>query len=67
MKRYPFLTVLGFSIIAIIIGTLVRGYYMGEKDNNRPAKLPWKIEHTGNGSIKVFDITLGLTTNNRWR
>lgn len=62
MKRYPFLTVLGFSLLAVAIGIFVRTYYMSSKDNTQPAKLPWKIEQTANGSIKVFDITLGITT-----
>ncbi len=62
MKRYPFLTVLGFSIIAITLGTFIRGYYMSTNENTGPAKLPWKIEQTTSGNIKVFDITLGVTT-----
>ena len=57
MGKHIFLSVLGFSILAIIAGTFLSSM-MEDRVN---LGFPWQIEHMPDGSIKVFQVHLGQT------
>lgn len=58
MGRHVFLSVLGFSIIVLLLALLISSRY-GDTSN---LGFPWQIDATGDGSIRVFKIHLGKTT-----
>ena len=49
--------ILGFSVLALIVGILIPG---GELTQSQT--LPWQIEHTADGSTRVFGLILGTST-----
>ncbi len=57
MGRHVFLTVLGVSILAVIIGILMPG-----QPREQTVNLPWQVELTADGSSKVFGLVLGKST-----
>lgn len=57
MGRHVFLTVLGISILAVIIGILMPG-----QPREKAVNLPWQVEPLADGSIKVFGLVLGKST-----
>lgn len=57
MGRHVFLTVLGISILAVIVGMLIPGQPREQKIN-----LPWQVELMADGSTKVFGLVLGKST-----
>ena len=57
MGRHVFLTVLLVSILAVVIGILIPG-----QPREKAVNLPWQVEPTPDGSIKVFGLVLGTST-----
>lgn len=57
MERHTFLGVLAFTLIALAVALLLPGRSVDKADN-----LPWQVEQTADGSIRVFGIELGKTT-----
>lgn len=57
MGRHVFLTVLGVSILAVIVGMLIPGQPREQKIN-----LPWQVEVMADGSTRVFGLVLGKST-----
>ncbi|MFO7593879.1 MAG: hypothetical protein R6X15_07560 [Pseudomonadota bacterium] len=57
MGRHIFLSVLGFSVLAVIIGVFV----MPGK-TPRAVHLPWQITVTEEGNLRVLGVELGRTT-----
>lgn len=57
MGRHTFWGVLLFTLIALAIALLLPG-----RSVDKVANLPWQIEQTAGGSIRVFGIELGHTT-----
>ena len=55
-----FLKVLLFSVLALVLG-LILSWLTVEK-TPPPADLPWQIDKTADGSIRVFQTQLGVTT-----
>lgn len=56
MERHTFLTVLGFSLLAVVVALLIPG-----QPREQAVDLPWQITPTDDGSIEVFGLTLGKT------
>jgi hypothetical protein len=61
MERYIFLGVLLFSLLAVAIGIMVPG---NTRQSTQPEAvyLPWQIETTASGSIRVLGLELGHST-----
>jgi hypothetical protein len=57
MGRHVFLSVLGFSILAVVIGVFV---LPGKEP--RDVRLPWQISVTPEGGLRVLGVELGRTT-----
>jgi hypothetical protein len=57
MGRHVFLTVLGFSLLAVVLGVFV----LPGKET-RDVRLPWQISITPDGGSKVLGVELGRTT-----
>ncbi|OOZ40976.1 hypothetical protein BOW53_05460 [Solemya pervernicosa gill symbiont] len=57
MERHTFLSVLIFTLVLLAVGIMLPS---GQVD--RPVGLPWQIEQTERGSIRVFGIELAHTT-----
>jgi len=60
MERKIFLNVLIFSVLAVAIAVFFPGQQKQVPDRNQ--SLPWQISPTSEGSIKVFNLTLGQST-----
>ncbi|MCW9025644.1 MAG: hypothetical protein OQK73_13300 [Gammaproteobacteria bacterium] len=60
MERKIFLNVLVISLLAVAIAI----FFPAEQEEvtHRDQSLPWQITPTSNGSIKVFNLTLGQST-----
>lgn len=58
MGRHVFLSVLGFSVLALIIGTLLSLPF----GNDSNLGYPWQLEVMPDGSTRVFQVHLGQTT-----
>ena len=58
MGRHVFLGVLGFSVLALIVGMLLSMQY-GDKSN---LGFPWQVENMADGTTRVFQVHLGTTT-----
>lgn len=56
-ERYLFLGVLGFSLLAIVVATLLRG-----PQEPQPAMLPWAVMVHDDGTSTVFGLRLGHST-----
>ncbi|MCW8955666.1 MAG: hypothetical protein OQL09_02190 [Gammaproteobacteria bacterium] len=58
MGRHIFLSVLGFSILAVVLGV-----WLSSMMDPRPhSGFPWQIESQADGSIRVFSLVLGQST-----
>jgi hypothetical protein len=57
MGRHIFLSVLGFSILAVVIGVFV---LPGKEP--RDVRLPWQIEVTPDGGSRILGVELGRTS-----
>lgn len=57
MERNIFFAVLGATLLLIAVAMLIPG-----QPRERAVDLPWQIEPVGNGSIRVFGLTLGQST-----
>ena len=57
MGRHVFWTVLGISILAVIIGILMPG-----QPREKAVNLPWQVETMADGSTRVFGLVLGKST-----
>ncbi len=57
MGRHVFLSVLGFSVLAVLIGVFV----LPGKET-RDVRLPWQIHLTADGGSRVLGVELGRTT-----
>ena len=57
LERYTFLGVLLFSLIAVGVGIMMPG-----KQTEGPIYLPWQVEKTESGSIRVLGLELGKST-----
>jgi len=57
MERYIFLAVLVFSLVALAIGMLIPG-----APPEKAVNLPWQVEQTASGSIRVIGLELGTST-----
>ncbi len=57
MERYIFLGVLLFTLLALAIGLL-----LPTKSPEESVYLPWQIEQTASGSIRVLGLELGHST-----
>lgn len=55
MGKYTFLNVLAFTIIALAVAM----FLLPGKPPEQAHQLPWQIETTAEGSIRVFGLTLG--------
>lgn len=58
MGRHTFLSVLAVTLIALAVAMLLPP----ERAPEPARQLPWQIEPTAEGSIRVFGMTLGRTT-----
>ena len=58
MGRHIFLSVLGFSIVAVVLGILLSVWLGSSKPN---LGYPWQVEILADGSTQVFQINLGQT------
>lgn len=58
MGRHVFLTVLAFSLLALVIA-LLASMQMGERPN---LGFPWQVDTLADGSTRVFQVQLGHTT-----
>ncbi|MDH5785118.1 MAG: hypothetical protein OEZ16_05835 [Chromatiales bacterium] len=56
-ERYTFVGVLLFSIVAVGLGIMLPG-----EQKEKPLYLPWMIEKTEGGSIRVLGLELGKST-----
>lgn len=57
MGRHIFLSVLGFSIVAVVIGVFIL-----PGKTPREVRLPWQITVTEQGGLQVLGVELGHTT-----
>jgi hypothetical protein len=57
MDKKIIIAILAFSALALVIGLLIPG-----GDHQPSHTLPWQIEPTSDGSIRVFGLTLGQST-----
>jgi hypothetical protein len=58
MGRHVFLTVLGFSLLALVIALLASMQF-----GDRPSPgFPWQVDRLADGSTRVFQVQLGHTT-----
>ncbi|MCG6968198.1 MAG: hypothetical protein LJE85_00390 [Gammaproteobacteria bacterium] len=62
MDKKIILAILAFSALALVIGLLIPGGESGPSQNQPSQTLPWQIEPTSDGSIRVFGLTLGQST-----
>ena len=58
MGKHVFLSVLGFSVLALLLGMLLSSQY-GDRVN---PGYPWQIEVLPDASTRVFQLQLGSTT-----
>ena len=58
LERYTFLAVLLFSLLAVGVGIMLPP---GEQSKG-PVYLPWQVEKTQSGSIRVLGLELGKST-----
>lgn len=56
MGKHVFLSVLGFTLVAIVVGIFI---LPGQEARN--AKMPWQIELTPDGGSRVLGVELGKT------
>ena len=57
MGRHVFWTVLGISVLAVIVGILLPG-----QPREKAVNLPWQVESKPDGSTRVFGLVLGRST-----
>jgi hypothetical protein len=57
MDKKFIVTISAFAFLALAIGLLIPG-----GDTQKTQTLPWQIEHTADGTTRVFGLTLGQTT-----
>jgi hypothetical protein len=57
VERHIFLTVFGFTLLAIAVAVMLPG-----RNPPDPVNLPWQIERTADGGSRVFGLTLGRSS-----
>lgn len=58
MERHVFLSVLAFTLLALVVGIFV---IPGQPPQQNPTDLPWQVQPVGD-SVRVFGLTLGKST-----
>lgn len=59
MFKQTFLSVVGISILALVLGLY---FSSGFNHNKQDLGYPWQVKHQPDGSITIFKINLGHTT-----